>query len=156
MTQTLIPIQDQYMDVRATCFGCGRLNKDGLQIKSYWDGKELVAQYTPADHHIGHPGYMNGGIIATLIDCHSVGLAMAEAHNAEEREIGSAPLITYVTGTLKVSYHKPTPVTKGPVELRAHMVNKKGRKTWVACSLFADGIETVKGEVLAVRIEDIP
>ena len=156
MTQTPIPIQNQYMDERATCFGCGRLNKDGLQIKSTWDGEELVAQYTPAEHHIGHPGYMNGGIIATLIDCHCVGLAMAEAHRAEGREIGTDPLITYVTATLQVSYLKPTPVTKGPIELRAHMTKKEGRKTWVDCSLFADGIETVKGEVLAIRIEELP
>ena len=154
MSSSSIPIQDQYMDKRATCFGCGRLNKNGLQIKSFWDGEVLVARYTPAEHHIGHPGYMNGGIIATLVDCHSVGLAMAEAHDAEGREIGSAPLITYVTATLKVSYLKPTPVTKGPVELRAHMVNKAGRKTWVECSLLVDGVICVTGEVMAVRITD--
>jgi len=69
--------QDNYPDDLSYCYGCGRLNEDGLQIKSYWDGDETVAQYTPRPSHIAIPGYVYGGLIASLIDCHSTGTASA-------------------------------------------------------------------------------
>lgn len=151
-----IPFQDQYLDARADCWGCGRNNKHGLHIKSYWDGDEAVAHFTPQDDFTGHKGVLNGGIIATLMDCHCMGLAMAYAHRQEGREIGSEPLITYVTGSLKVDYLKPTPLNDKPVELRAKVERVDGRKTYMTCSLIAEGIETARGEVLGVRIAEVP
>ncbi len=151
-----ISFQDQYLDTRADCWGCGRNNPDGLHIKSYWDGEEAIAHYSPQSNQIGHKGVVNGGVIATLIDCHAIGLAMAHAHKMENREIGSTPLITYVTASLNVNYLKPTPLKDETLELRAHVVSSKGRKTIVACSVFANGKETAQGEVLGIRIEDSP
>lgn len=153
---TKLPFQDQYLDARADCWGCGRNNPDGLYLKSYWDGDEAVARFTPQPQHTGHKGVLNGGIIATLMDCHCMGLAMAEAHRREDRPIGSEPLITYVTASLKVDYLKPTPLTDHPVELRARVEKTEGRKTWMRCSLYADGQETARGEVLGVRIAEPP
>ncbi|QYK51789.1 MAG: PaaI family thioesterase [Anaerolineales bacterium] len=151
-----IAFQDQYLDARADCWGCGRNNHAGLHIKSYWDGEEAVAHYTPGEHFSGHKGVLNGGIIATLVDCHSIGLAMAHAHRTEGREIGTQPLITYVTGSLKVDYLKPTPLNGQPLELRASVERVEGRKTYVRCRLLASGVETARGEVLGVRIPEPP
>ncbi len=151
-----IPFQDRYLEARADCWGCGRNNPNGLHIKSYWDGDEAVAHFNPDSYFTGHKGVLNGGIIATLMDCHCMGLAMAQAHRAEGREIGSQPLITYVTASLKVDYLKPTPLTELPVELRARVEKIEGRKTWMVCRLYAAGVETAKGEVLGVRIAEPP
>lgn len=148
--------QDQYLDARADCWGCGRNNAHGLHIKSCWEGDEAVARFLPAEHFSGHKGVLNGGIIATLMDCHSIGLAMAHAHRAEGREIGTQPLITYVTGSLKVDYLKPTPLDGQPLELRARVAGVDGRKTSVHCRLLAGGVETARGEILGVRIAEPP
>ena len=109
---TDLAFQDQYLDARADCWGCGRNNPDGLYIKSYWDGDEAVAHFTPKPQYSGHKGVMNGGIIATLMDCHCMGLAMAAAHRLEGRQIGTQPLITYVTRSLKVDYLKADAVNR--------------------------------------------
>lgn len=151
-----IAFQDQYLDARADCWGCGRNNPNGLYIKSVWDGEEAVAHYFPQEHQTGHKGVVNGGVLATLIDCHSIGLAMAHAHRQEGREIGSRPLITYVTASLTVDYLKPTPLNDTTLELRARVTRTEGKKTFVECSVFAEGIETVRGKVLGIRIEDLP
>ena len=39
--------QDHYLDNVAQCYGCGRLNADGLQIKTFWEGDESVTRYRP-------------------------------------------------------------------------------------------------------------
>jgi acyl-coenzyme A thioesterase PaaI-like protein len=151
-----IAFQDQYLDSRADCWGCGRDNHQGLQIKSYWDGEEAVASYSPKTFHSGHKGILNGGIIATLIDCHCVGLAMADAHRREGRDIGSLPLITYVTASLKVDYLKPTFLEDESIELRAKVDRVEGKKTFLSCSLFAHDIKSAQAEVLGVRIDEVP
>jgi acyl-coenzyme A thioesterase PaaI-like protein len=153
---TQLAIQDHYLDARADCWGCGRNNPDGLYIKSHWERDEAVAHFTPKPQFTGHKGVVNGGIIATLMDCHCMGLAMAYAHRQEGREIGSQPLITYVTASLKVDYLKPTPLTNQPLELRAHVERVEGRKTWMKVSLVASGQETARGEVLGIRISEPP
>jgi len=151
-----IAFQDQYLDTRADCWGCGRNNHHGLKIKSYWDGNSAVAHYLPADHQTGHEGILNGGIIATLMDCHCIGLAMAHAHRQERREIGSQPLITYVTASIKIDYIGPTVLNGHQIELRAKVEWVNKRKTFVTCSLSARGDETARGGILGVRIKETP
>ena len=77
--------QDFYPDDHSHCYGCGRLNALGLQVKSYWDGDETVAHFTPQPHHTAIPGYVYGGLIASLIDCHSTGSAAAAGYRQEGR-----------------------------------------------------------------------
>ena len=151
-----IAFQDQYLDERADCWGCGRNNPNGLFIKSYWDGDEALAHFRPDNYQTGHKGVVNGGLIATLIDCHSIGLAMAHAHKLEDRDIGSEPLITYVTASISINYLKPTPINDKELTLRAKIKKVDGKKTFVECSIFANGIETVRGEILGIQIEDLP
>lgn len=145
--------QDYYPDAWSHCYGCGRLNEHGLQIKSRWDGDETVAVYTPRPYHTAIPGYVYGGLLASLVDCHGTGTAAAAAYRAEDRPMDSQPPLRYVTASLKVEYLKPTPLGP-PLELRGRVTELKGRKVVVQISLFAEGIECVRGEVVAVRIPD--
>jgi len=134
------------------CHGCGPDNASGLQIKSYWEDAGAVARWKPEPHHCGGSrDILNGGIIASLIDCHSLNLAIAHAYRAESRPIGSSPRIAYVTANINIDYLKPTPIHE-PVELRATISRIEGRKTWVRCSLSAAGQICATGEVLGVRV----
>ena len=135
------------------CHGCGADNPRGLQIKSYWDGAEAIASWKAEPHHCGgSKDILNGGIIASLIDCHSLNLAIADAYRIEGRPIGSPPRIGYVTANLNVSYIKPTPIHE-TIELRARIKRRDGRKVWVDCALSAAGEICVTGEVLGVRVD---
>jgi acyl-coenzyme A thioesterase PaaI-like protein len=145
--------QDYYPDEVAHCYGCGRLNEQGLQIKSYWEGDEAVASYTPRPYHTAVPGYVYGGLIASLIDCHSTGTAAAAMYRHEGRPMDSDPPLRFVTGSLRVDYLRPTPID-GPLELRARVVEVKGRKVVVATELSAGGEVCARGEVVAIQIPD--
>jgi acyl-coenzyme A thioesterase PaaI-like protein len=135
------------------CHGCGADNEKGLHLKSYWDGDEAIASWRAQAHHCGGTREnLNGGIIASLIDCHSLNLAIALAYRAEQRPIGSRPRIGYVTANMNISYLKPTPINE-LIELRARVAKTDGRKTWVNCTLSAGGMIRVTGEVLGVRVE---
>ena len=134
------------------CWGCGPDNEQGLQIKSFWDGEESVCTWTPSAHHMAGPEHvLNGGIIATLIDCHSIFTSIAAAYRAEGREIGTGEYIWYATGGLNVRYSAPTPIDK-PVTLRARITEMTDRKTVLEVSLTSEGKETATGEVVAVRV----
>ena len=135
------------------CHGCGADNERGLRLKSYWDGDEAIAAWRAQPHHCGGTRKnLNGGIIASLIDCHSLNLAIAQAYRAEQRPIGSAPRIGYVTANMNVAYLKPTPIEE-LIELRARIAKIDGRKAWVSCTLSAAGVIRATGEVLGVRVE---
>jgi acyl-coenzyme A thioesterase PaaI-like protein len=144
-------VQDYYPEDFAHCYGCGRLNSHGLHVRSVWDGAETVACFTPRPEHMAMPGFVYGGLLASLLDCHAMGTAAAAAERAQGREIGAAPSPRFVTGSLHVDYLKPTPL--GPVlELRARVTLATERKSVVEVTLSADGVVTVRGEVVAVRI----
>ncbi len=146
-------IQDYYPDDFAACHGCGRLNPAGLHIRSVWDGEETVARFTPRAEHTSMPGFVYGGLIASLVDCHAMGTAAAASERADGREIGAGPAPRFVTGSLKVDYLKPTPL--GPeLEIRGRVTLATERKAVVAVTVSADGTITARGEVVAVRIPD--
>ena len=136
------------------CFGCGPGNREGLRIKSYWAGEqESVCRFQPRPHQAAGPrGYLNGGIIATVIDCHGVCTAIADAYRREGREVGEGELIWYVTGSLTVDYRRPTPIDR-EATIRASIAEIAGRKTWVDCELTAGGEVGARGRLLAVRVD---
>ena len=142
--------QDYYPDDVAQCYGCGRLNERGHQIKSYWDGDETVAVFEPKPWHTAVPGYVYGGLIASLIDCHGTGSAAAAGYRAEGREMDTEPALRYVTASLQVDYLKPTPLGP-PIELRGTIAEVKGRKVVVDISLSVEGVECARGHVVAVQ-----
>src|SRR5512138_3274465 len=111
-------VQDHYPADVAHCYGCGRLNPNGHRLKSVWNGSEAVATFVPGRHHTSIPGFVYGGLIASLIDCHSMAAAAAASERAHGRSVGESDTPRFVTASLKVDYLKPTPLGV-PLELRA-------------------------------------
>ena len=146
-------IQDHYEDKFSHCYGCGRLNSHGMQIKSEWDGKEAVAIYLPRDYEQAFPGYVYGGLLASLIDCHSIATAAAAKYAEEGRALDSEPPLRFVTASLKVDFLKPTPMGM-PLEVRAHAVEVKGRKVVLEATVSVNGAICAKGAVIAVQMPD--
>ncbi len=139
---------------RNHCWGCGPDNQHGLRIKSYWCGDEAVCDWEPRTWHMAGPTHvLNGGIIATLIDCHSICTAIADAYRREGRPMDSEPLIWYVTARLDLTYRHPTPID-GHVTLRARVTETSPRKSLVTCTLVAEGEERARADVVAVRVSD--
>lgn len=153
MTMEEKAFQDYYDEFASYCYGCGRLNEHGLQIKSYWDGEEAVCTYTPQPYHTAIPGYVYGGLIASLIDCHSTGTGAAAAYREAGREMGSQPAFRYVTASLKVDYLRPTPIG-GPLTIRARVTEFKGRKAVIESTLSAGGEVCARGEVVVVQMPE--
>ena len=138
------PIQDAYPEEVAHCYGCGYLNPAGLQLKSRVEGDETVASFTPRPEHVALPGFVYGGLIASLIDCHGTGTA-AWAGGSD-----GVPA-RFVTGTLEVKYLHPTPLGP-PLFLRGRVVEKTGKKIVVEVTVKAEGVITAVGRVVAVRL----
>jgi acyl-coenzyme A thioesterase PaaI-like protein len=141
--------QDDYPDELSHCYGCGRLNMDGLQLKSYWDGDETVARFRPRASHMAIPGYVYGGLLASLIDCHGTGSASAAAGRARPDD---APF-RFVTASLHVDYLRPTPID-AELEIRGTIKALKEKKVVVAATVSANGNVCAKGEVVAVRMPE--
>jgi len=146
-------VQDYYPNDFAVCFGCGRLNEHGHLLKSHVEGDEVVATFHPAAHHLALPGFVYGGLIASLIDCHSMATASAAALRVEGKTVGSGPSPRYVTAALHVDYLKPTPIGF-PLEIRARPREIKGRKVVVASTVSVGGEVTARGEVVAVQMPE--
>ena len=77
--------QDYYPEELNYCYGCGSKNKLGHQIKSYWDGDETYCRFQPRPEHMAVPGYVYGGLLASVIDCHATGTAAAAKYREENR-----------------------------------------------------------------------
>jgi acyl-coenzyme A thioesterase PaaI-like protein len=145
--------QDYYPDKLNYCYGCGRLNEHGLQLKTYWDNDETVSIYTPKSHHIAIPGYVYGGLIASLIDCHGTGTAAAAAYKAENRSMDTEPPFRFVTASLQVDYLNPTPLGV-PLGIRGKVKEIKRRKVIVEATLSENGQVCATGQVVAVQMQE--
>jgi len=135
------------------CFGCGCGNHEGLQIKSFWDKEEAVCIWQPEEKYHGWANLLNGGILATLIDCHCMCTAMAAAYRQENRTLDSEPYYRYATGTLNVKYLKPTS-NNHKIELRAQVTEIKSRKVTLKCDVFSQGLKTAEAEIIGIRVYD--
>lgn len=144
-------IQDLYSDNYSLCYGCGRLNENGLQIKTYWNGKEGLCSFYPHNDHTSFAGFAYGGLIASVIDCNGTATAAAAAYQAEGREFGSDPEIRFVTASLHIDYLKPTPI-EGPLELTSTIKEINERKVTVLTDLKVGDVLCAKGEMVAVKI----
>ena len=134
------------------CFGCGKNTKGGLHIKSYWNDEIAECDWSPKNIHQGWKGVMNGGIIATVIDCHAMGMSMAYAYKYENRPLGSLPHYKYATGKMKIKYIKPTP--NNTIKLKAKILSYSEKKVLISCEVLSKGIVTAIGEVIAFRVYD--
>ncbi len=145
--------QDYYPDELSHCYGCGRLNEHGHQLKSFWDGDETVAHYTPEPCHMAIPGYVYGGLIASVIDCHGTGTAAAASYRDAGREMDSDPPFRFVTASLKVDYLRPTPIGV-PLTIRGKVEEIRGRKVIVSATVTAEGQLCARGEVVTVQMPE--
>lgn len=134
------------------CFGCGSLNAHGLHIKSHWIGDDFICLWQPDPQHIGYPGYVFGGTIASIVDCHAVWAALSAHCRDARHDLNSGPPpFSVVTGKLSVSYLKPALVAQ-PLELRARIAEHRERKSVVACSVRQGAVECATAEVVTVRV----
>lgn len=147
--------QDYYPDELSHCYGCGRNNPRGHQLKSYWAGNgnadTTVAKFMPEPYHTAIPGYVYGGLIASLIDCHGTGSAAAAAYRAEGREMDTQPRLRFVTASLKVDYLAPTPQGE-ELTLRGEIAERGERKVIVDITVSAAGELRARGRVVAVKM----
>lgn len=146
-------IQDLYSEDYSHCYGCGRLNKYGLQIKSFWDGGKSICRYTPKPYHTAIPGYVYGGLIASIIDCHATGTASAVVHmNLTNKKTGDPPP-RFLTASLHIDYLNPTPLGV-TLEVKAEPIEIKGRKIVVHAELYADDLLCAQGKVVTVQMTE--
>jgi acyl-coenzyme A thioesterase PaaI-like protein len=143
--------QECYPDDLSHCYGCGTNNPFGHQLKSYWSGEQTIAHFLPKPFHTAIPGFVYGGLIASLIDCHGTGSASAMAYKFEGREIGSSPTLRFVTGALNINYLAPTPEGV-ELELIGTFVEVKERKVIIEITVSANGVICAKGTVVAVKM----
>ena len=143
-------LQDLYPDDFAHCYGCGRLNTHGLHVKTEWQDGEGIAHFQPAPHHIALPGFVYGGLLASLADCHAIATAAGATMMATGQVPGRDPTPRFVTASLNVDFLRPTPL--GPeLLLRSRAIEIGERKVVVGLSVIANGVECVKARVVAVR-----
>lgn len=136
------------------CFGCGPANKKGLHIKSRWYKEsegETMCGWRPSPHHsAGIREVMHGGIVGSLIDCHSIWTAIANDYRITKRTFGSLPVIWYVTRHIEVDLIKPTPMDT-MVYVWGKVVEASGKKRIVEARLFAHQEERARGMVVAIQ-----
>ncbi len=145
-------IQLYYPPEWAHCYGCGYENPAGLGIRTYWDPERKVGEtrFLPKPHHTALPGLVYGGLLASLIDCHSTATAAAAKAEAMGVSLETHPL-RFVTASLKVDFLKPTPL--GPELLVVGRATEVGpRKVVVVSELYAQGEVTVRGEAVLVQL----
>ena len=148
-----VAIQDLYPENLAHCYGCGKNNPYGYQLKTYFKGDYTTAHYDPKPQFTAIPGSVYGGLVASLLDCHGTGSAAAFACQAEGLPLVAPLPVRCVTGSLKVDFKAPTPMGK-TLELIGKLRSIEGRKIWVDMTLSADGVVCATGEILAIRLKD--
>lgn len=135
------------------CFGCGPYNSLGLKIKSFWqDENQTICHFKPGPHHSAGPcQYLNGGIIATVFDCHGICTAIAKGYQLAGRDIGEGEQIWYVTGNLDINYLKPTPIDR-EITFLATVEHIRERKMMLKCRLEVDEVLFAEAKVTAIRV----
>lgn len=130
------------------CFGCGPANEQGLRIRSFESGDELVCDWTPQPHHLAFDGIVNGGIIGALLDCHSNWAATIHLMKTSGADV---PPCT-VTADFHVTLKRPTPIDAS-LHIRAHVVESSEDRATVEASIEANGkvTATCRGTFVAVK-----
>ena len=142
-----LSLQDKYSP-NGICFGCGPANEKGLKIKTFAVNGETEARWRPQPHHQAFPGFLNGGIIGALLDCHSNWTA---AYYLMKRDGKSEPDCT-VTADFHVKLLRPTPVDR-EILLKARVTEAKEDRAVVEAELIADEkvCATCRGTFVAVK-----
>jgi acyl-coenzyme A thioesterase PaaI-like protein len=140
-----VSIQDRLFP-QAACFGCGPSNSKGLRLKSFPRDGEVVATFEPWPEHDNGVGFLNGGIISTLLDCHSAAAVMDEASRQDWLPLPGAAL-SYVTAGLDVRFLRPAPL-HDPVELRATLTSVSEAEMICGVELLFDGKQRATADAI--------
>jgi acyl-coenzyme A thioesterase PaaI-like protein len=142
-------LQETYAPT-SRCYGCGPANEQGLHVRSFEseDGTELVCDWTPQPHHLAFEGVVNGGIIGSLLDCHSNWTAAR--HFMKSR--GASEIPPTVTSDFHVTLKRPTPMNT-TLHLRSHVVEASEDRAVIDATLEANGkvTATCRGTFVAVK-----
>ena len=159
----LVAFQNSYPDDLSHCYGCGKNNIDGHQLKSYWHthkgniselaAEQTIAHFVPDQCHVAIPGFVYGGLLASLIDCHGTGSAAAMAYRQEFRTMGTGHAMRFVTAALNISYLAPTPMGI-ELELIGTFTEVKENKIVIEITVSANNGICAKGTVVAVKMPD--
>lgn len=154
MEKILEAIQDKYPDDFAWCYGCGRLNDDGHHFRTGWDGDQTVTIYTPPEKYMALPGFIYGGMLASMIDCHGTGSAALALHRKNGHEVeDEAEPPRFVTASLHVDFLKPTPAHI-PLKVVGTVKEIHPKRWQVNSELYANDTLCARGEVVAVVMPD--
>ena len=143
-------LQDLYPEDASLCFGCGRLNAHGLHVRTEFHDGEGTARFQPQAHHCGTAGFVYGGLIASLIDCHAIATAAGITMVRQGAVPGRDPTPRFVSATLYVDFLQPTPMGRELV-LKARATNVGSRSTTIETRVFVGDVETARGRVIAVE-----
>lgn len=150
MLEVSLPIQPYYANDFSMCYGCGTRNTNGHHFETRWQGITTVTEYMPLPYHTAIPGFVYGGLLASLVDCHSTGSAALAFYRQQGHEPGdSMPVPRFVTASLKVDYVKPTPLG---IVLRVvgNIQAISAKKVIVSSKVFAQDLMVATSEVVAV------
>lgn len=148
--KVLVAIQDEYPDDFAWCYGCGRLNEHGHHFRTVWSGEKTMTIYEPEKEHMALPGFVYGGVIASLIDCHGTGSAALALHRKNGHEAGEgAEPPRFVTASLHVDFLRPTPHGI-PLKAFGEIEEIHPKKWKVKAEVYAGDQLCATGEVVAV------
>jgi uncharacterized protein (TIGR00369 family) len=137
-TEHLIPMTHAAQN---RCFGCGPANPGGLQLEFLLsEDRSVVCLTTVSDAFEGHPGFVHGGVIATLLD---------EAMSKSVRARG----LTAMTGKMDIHYRRPVP-SHTPIRLEGKLVRSEGRKHWTEARILnAKGTELAESNGLYIELK---
>jgi acyl-coenzyme A thioesterase PaaI-like protein len=143
--------QDYYSEDFSFCYGCGTRNEFGHKLKTYWNGDNTISKFIPKSEHMALPGFVYGGLIASLIDCHSTGSGSAALFKQQKEKTENYPRC--VTASLKVEYLLPTPMNC-TIILDGEIVELTEKKVRILTNLSANGKICAKGDVLVVKVPE--
>jgi len=132
-----------------TCFGCGPANPKGLRLRSYEDDGIISATFLPWPEHDNGAGFLNGGIISTLLDCHGAAAVLLEADRHGWKPAPGAEL-AFVTAGLEVQFRRPAPLDE-PVELTAELTAVAESEMTVVSQLHHGGKTRATGTAVWKR-----
>jgi acyl-coenzyme A thioesterase PaaI-like protein len=149
MEKVVNAIQDSYPEDFSWCYGCGQLNNSGHHFRTGWQGEQTITIYEPLPEHTAIPGFVYGGLIASLIDCHGTGSASLALHQKNGHEVGTGTPPRFVTASLHVDFLKPTPQGV-PLKAIGKIEEIHPKKWKVHTEVYAQDVLCAKGEVIAV------
>ena len=118
------PLHEKTIDeLSGQCFGCGSANPHGLHLHFTLNlaTHTVTALVNLTELHQGAPGYIHGGLIATLLD---------EAMSKLNRPLG----LLAMTRHIEVDYLRPAPIHQ-PLTLSGRHLRREGRKLFHVAEL---------------------